>query len=58
MSENINKEAWLCRNCNTLVSNEINICPNCTAERPEEVATEPIPEGIESVVKRECEYWE
>ena len=53
MSENINKETWLCRNCNTLVSNEINICPNCIAERPEEVATEPIPEGIESIVKRE-----
>lgn len=51
MSTNIDKEAWLCRNCNTLVSNKINICPACSAERPEEVASEPIPEGIESVVE-------
>lgn len=47
------QEAWLCRSCNTLVSNDISICPACSAERPEEVATEAIPEGIESVVKRE-----
>lgn len=47
------REAWLCRSCNTLVSNEISICPACSAERPEEVATEPIPEGIESVIKRD-----
>ena len=47
------REAWLCRSCNTLVSNDISICPACSAERPEEVATEPIPEGIESVIKRD-----
>ena len=47
------REAWLCRSCNTLVSNDISICPTCSAERPEEVATEPIPEGIESVIKRD-----
>ena len=53
MSKNMDKETWLCRSCNTLVSNDISICPACSAERPEEVATEAIPEGIESVVKRE-----
>ena len=47
------REAWLCRSCNTLVSNDISICPACSAERPEEVATEPIPEGIESIIKRD-----
>ena len=53
MSENMDKEAWLCRSCNTLVSNETDICPICSAERPEEVASEPTPDGIESVIKRE-----
>ena len=53
MSENMEKETWLCRSCNTLVSNEINICPACSAERPEELDNEPTPEGIESVVKRD-----
>ena len=53
MSENMERETWLCRNCNTLISNDINICPACSAERPEEVATESIPEGIESIIKRE-----
>lgn len=53
MSENMERETWLCRSCNTLVSNDISICPACSAERPEEVATEPIPEGIESVIKRD-----
>ena len=43
----------MCRSCNTLVSNETNICPICSAERPEEVASEPTPDGIESVIKRE-----
>lgn len=53
MSDNLEKETWLCRSCNTLVSNEINICPACSAERPEELDNEPTPEGIESVVKRD-----
>ena len=34
MSEN--STTWLCRNCNTLVSVDINQCPKCSAERPEE----------------------
>ena len=53
MNENLDKETWLCRSCNTLVSNEINICPACSAERPEEVVSEPLPEGLESVIKRD-----
>lgn len=53
MTENIDKDTWLCRNCNTLVSNETSICPACSAERPEEAATEPIPDGVQSVIKRE-----
>lgn len=53
MTENIDKNTWLCRNCNTLVSNETSICPACSAERPEEVASEPIPDGVQSVIKRE-----
>ena len=53
MSDNLEKETWLCRSCNTLVSNEINTCPACSAERPEELDNEPTPEGIESVVKRD-----
>ena len=36
-----------------MVSNETNICPVCSAERPEEVATETTPEGIDNVVERE-----
>lgn len=53
MNENLDKETWLCRSCNTLVSNEINICPACSAERPEEIANESTPEGLESVIKRD-----
>ena len=47
------RETWLCRSCNTLVSNEINICPACSAERPEEVETESTPEDIESLIQRD-----
>lgn len=53
MTENIDKDTWLCRNCNTLVSNKTSICPACSAERPEEVTTEPIPDDVQSVIKRE-----
>lgn len=51
MSE-IENDKWLCRNCNTLVSGETNICPKCRAERPEE-ATESTPEEIADVVHKE-----
>ena len=34
MSENNN--TWLCRNCNTLLSTETNLCPKCGAERGDE----------------------
>lgn len=33
MSEN---NTWLCRNCNTLLSTEVDHCPKCGAERTEE----------------------
>ena len=44
---------WLCRNCNSLVDNNIKECPACHAERPEDGASEPTPEGMEEVVTRE-----
>ena len=44
---------WLCRNCNSLVDSDVKECPTCHAERPEESASEPIPEGLEEVVTRE-----
>ena len=34
MSENNN--TWLCRNCNTLLSTDTNLCPKCDAERGDE----------------------
>lgn len=34
MSEN--NSTWLCRNCNTLLSTETNLCPKCGAERGDE----------------------
>lgn len=50
MEKNANNE-WLCRNCNTLVSSELSVCPNCRADRPEEASEEAKAEGIaESVV--------
>lgn len=48
----IEKDKWLCRNCNTLVSGKTNICPKCRADRPEETA-EPTPEEIADVVHKE-----
>lgn len=44
---------WLCRNCNSLVNSDVKECPTCHAERPEESASEPMPEGLEEVVTRE-----
>lgn len=50
MTDKSNSE-WLCRNCNTLVSSKLSICPNCRADRPEEATEETKMEGIaESVV--------
>lgn len=34
MSEN--NSTWLCRNCNTLLSAETNLCPKCGTERGDE----------------------
>ena len=47
------KETWLCRNCNSLISNDISICPKCSTERGEELQDEPTPEEISEVVKLE-----
>lgn len=47
------EKEWLCRNCNSLVDGELKSCPTCHAECPEESVTEPAPEGVEEVVKRE-----
>lgn len=50
MQSNENK-AWLCRNCNSLVDNELNTCPSCNALRPEIASElEPAPNGIASEV--------
>lgn len=43
---------WLCRNCNSLVDNDLISCPHCQADRPEEVC-EPSPEGVAEVVERD-----
>ena len=51
MSE-VEKDKWLCRNCNSLISGDTNICPICRAERPEE-SSEPMPEDIAEVVTKE-----
>lgn len=52
MEEN-RKETWLCRNCNSLISNDITLCPKCSTERGEELQDEPTPEEISEVVKLE-----
>lgn len=49
------KNVWLCRNCNSLVDAELKACPHCHADRPEEDAMEPQPEGISEVV--ECDNY-
>lgn len=36
MSE-IESDKWLCRNCNTLVSGDTDVCPICRADRPEQM---------------------
>jgi hypothetical protein len=45
-------KGWLCRNCNTIVDNDLKSCPVCFADRPEDSET-PTPEGISEVVERE-----
>lgn len=53
MSDTNNENVWLCRNCNTLISSEAKTCPLCSAERPEQDESTPLPEEIEEVVKRD-----
>ena len=49
----LSETEWLCRNCNSLVDNALKTCPTCGAESPEQSNSEPTPEGIDDVVKRE-----
>lgn len=49
----MDKNTWLCRNCNSLVDTELKSCPQCHADKPEEDITEPQPEGIDEVVTRD-----
>lgn len=53
MKESIEQTTWLCRNCNSLVEECLARCPRCGADRPEEEAAEPVPDGISEVVTRE-----
>ena len=53
MEQNIEQNTWLCRNCNSLVDTKLKECSSCHAERSDEEVNEVIPEGIESVVKRD-----
>ena len=53
MKESIEQTTWLCRNCNSLVERDIDKCPCCGADRPEEGTTEPQPNGISEVVTRD-----
>lgn len=52
--QNAENNTWLCRNCNTLVSNDLTTCPKCDALRPEATELESTtPEGIASEVRME-----
>lgn len=52
-SSSIKGNEWLCRNCNTLVDNTLEQCPQCHADRPEEEMMEASESGVEEVVKRD-----
>ena len=52
-SSSIKGNEWLCRNCNTLVDNALEQCPQCHADRPEEEMMEVSESGVEEVVKRD-----
>lgn len=52
-SSSIKGNEWLCRNCNTLVDNALEQCPQCHADRPEEEMMEASESGVEEVVKRD-----
>ncbi len=52
-SSKIKGNEWLCRNCNTLVDSSLAQCPQCSADRPDEVDA-PLVEGAdEEVIKRD-----
>lgn len=52
MEREIEGNGWLCRHCNTLVANDMRVCPRCGADRPEE-SHEPLPEDISEVVHKD-----
>ena len=52
-SSSIKGNEWLCRNCNTLVDNALEQCPQCHADRPEEEMMEASESDVEEVVKRD-----
>ncbi len=52
-SSSIKGNEWLCRNCNTLVDNTLEQCPQCHADRPEEGNMEASESDVEEVVKRD-----
>lgn len=50
--QNSENNTWLCRNCNTLVSNDLTACPKCNALHPEETELEPTtPQEIATEIK-------
>ena len=52
-SSKIKGNEWLCRNCNTLIDNSLQRCPQCNADRPEEDKLEAVEGATEEVVVRE-----
>ncbi|MBR2367287.1 MAG: hypothetical protein IKA81_01590 [Alistipes sp.] len=50
MMRKTSSEGWLCRNCNSLVGSDINTCPYCQADRPDEADTECSKEYSDEVV--------
>ena len=52
-SSNIKGNEWLCRHCNTLVDNSLQQCPQCHADRPEEVDAAVVDSTNEDVITRD-----
>lgn len=52
MQKEQNRE-WLCRNCNSLVDSNLNTCPHCRADRPEQATTNERYDEIPDVIERD-----
>lgn len=52
MQKEQNRE-WLCRNCNSLVDGNLNTCPHCRADRPEQATTNERYDEIPDVIERD-----